>query len=94
MNIRRLVLDVDKAMARPSLLEIAEAISGCQGVDAVNVTVGEIDVETIGMDITIEGEQMDYETIRKAVESTGAVVHSIDQLAVGSRLIERVKRAR
>jgi uncharacterized protein len=94
MNIRRLVLDVDKAMARPSLLEIAEAISGCQGVDAVNVTVSEIDVETIGMDITVEGEQMDYETIRKAVEATGAVVHSIDQLAVGSRLIERVKRAR
>lgn len=94
MNIRRLVLDVDKAMARPSLLEIAEAISDCRGVDAVNLTVSEIDIETVGMNITVEGEQMDYESIRQAIESTGAVVHSIDQLAVGNRLIEDVKRRR
>ncbi len=81
-------------MARPSLLEIAEAISGCQGVEAFNVTVSEIDIETVGMNITIEGERMDYEVVRKAIESTGAVVHSIDQLAGGNRLIEEVKRRR
>jgi hypothetical protein len=28
MNIRQLLLDVDKAVARPSLLEIAEAVDG------------------------------------------------------------------
>jgi hypothetical protein len=94
MNIRRLVLDVDKAMSRPSVLEIGAAISGCRGVEAVNVTVSEIDIETVGMNITVEGEQMDYDVIRKAIESTGAVVHSIDQLVAGNRLIEEVKRSR
>jgi len=94
MNIRRLVLDVDKAMARPSLLEIAQAIERCTGLEAVNVTVGEIDIETVGMDITVEGEHLDYDEILKAIESTGAVVHSIDQLVVGNRIIERVPRTR
>ena len=94
MNIRRLVLDVDKAMARPSLLEIAQAIERCTGLEALNVTVDEIDIETVGMDITLEGEHLDYDEILKAIESTGAVVHSIDQLVVGNRVIERVPRTR
>jgi hypothetical protein len=94
MNIRRLVLDVDKAMARPSLLEIAQAIELCTGLEALNVTVDEIDIETVGMDITLEGEHLDYDEILKAIESTGAVVHSIDQLVVGNRVIERVPRTR
>lgn len=84
MNIRRLVTDVDKARARPSLLEIAEAVEKCRGVQAVNSTVEEIDIETVGMDITIEGEHIDYAEIIKAVESSGAVVHSVDQLFVGN----------
>jgi hypothetical protein len=94
MNIRRVVLDVDKARARPSLLEIAEAIERCAGVEALNVTVGEIDIETVGMDITVEGEHLDYDKIIKAIESTGAAVHSLDQLVVGNRVIERIPRTR
>ena len=94
MNIRQLLLDVDKAVARPSLLEIAEAIDKCHGVEAVNITVGEIDIETVGMNVSIEGENMEYDEIVKAIESTGAVVHSIDQLASGTRIIEPAKRER
>jgi hypothetical protein len=94
LNIRRLVLDVDKARARPSLLEIGEAIAGCAGVQAFNLTVGEIDIETVGMDITIEGENLSYEQIASAIDSTGAVVHSIDQLVAGDRVIEGVARLR
>jgi hypothetical protein len=29
-----------------------------------------------------------------AIEETGAVVHSIDQIASGSRIVERVERSR
>lgn len=94
MNIRQLLLDVDKAVARPSLLEIAAAIDGCRGVEAVNITVGEIDIETVGMNVTIEGDNMDYDEIMKAIEATGAVVHSIDQITVGDRIIPRLTRVR
>jgi uncharacterized protein len=94
MNIRQLVLDVDKAVVRPSLLEIIAAIDGCSGVQAVNITVEEIDIETVGMDVTIEGDGMNYEDITQAIESTGAVVHSLDQIAVGERIIPRIARVR
>jgi hypothetical protein len=94
MNIRRLVLDIDKAISRPTLPEIGEAIEKVGGVAGFNITVTEIDIETVGMDVTIEGEQIDYEVLVKVIEETGAVVHSIDQLVAGSKVVERVKRER
>lgn len=94
MNIRRLVLDVDKAMARPSLIEIARAIEAVQGVAGFNITVLEIDVETIGMEVTIEGECLNYQALQEAIEGTGAVVHSIDQLVAGSKIVECIARRR
>jgi hypothetical protein len=94
MNIRQLLLDVDKAVARPSLIEIARAIDICRGVEAVNITVEEIDIETVGMNITIEGDKLDFDEIVKAIESTGAVVHSLDEIAIGQRIIPRIARVR
>lgn len=50
-------------------------------VARVNITVTEIDVQTIGMDITVEGDNIDIDKLFRAIESTGAVVHSIDEMA-------------
>jgi uncharacterized protein len=94
VNIRQLLLDVDKAVVRPSILEIAAAIDACRGVEAVNITVEEIDIETVGMNVSIEGDGMDYEQIVRAIESTGAVVHSLDQIAIGNRIIPHIVRVR
>jgi hypothetical protein len=94
MNIRRLLLDVDKAIARPTIIEIASAIESAPNVEGINITVTEIDVETVGMNITIEGSGLDYDAIAQAIEHTGAVVHSIDQLITGSRMVEGVTRRR
>ena len=93
MNLRRLLLDVDKAIARPSLLDIAKAIQGCKGVEAFNVTVSDIDIETVGMDVTIEGSGLNYDEIAAAIENTGAVVHGIEQIIAGERMVERAPRA-
>lgn len=94
MEIRRLVLDVDKAVLRPSILEIAAAIDSTSGVEATNIQVTEIDLETVGMNITIQGTALNYEEIERAIENVGAVVHSIDELATGKVLIDNVKRER
>lgn len=93
-NVRRIVMDVDKAVARPSLEDIAKAVSACRGVEALNLTVGEIDIETVGMDLTIEGNGLDIEQIVAAIHGSGAVVHSVDQLVCGERLIDAVERHR
>jgi hypothetical protein len=94
MNIRRLLLDVDKAIERPSLLEIAKSIEAVDGVEGLAIEVMEVDMETVGMEITIEGEGLDYNAIANAIEKTGAVVHSIDQLLAGKKMVTPVKRVR
>lgn len=94
MNLRRVMLDVDKARSRPDITDIAADIEAVSGVEAVNITVAEIDVETVGMEVTVEGENINYDALVKAVNSTGAVVHSIDEIVAGSRIIERVPRVR
>ncbi len=94
MNIRRIVLDVDKAIARPTLIEITQAIEAVPGVHGLNITVTEIDIETVGTSVTIEGESLDYDALVKAIEATGAVVHSIDQIIAGTQMVEYFSRKR
>lgn len=94
MNIRRMLLDVDKAFEIPSILEIAEAIQGVKGVEGANITVTDIDVETVGMEVTIEGDNIDYSELERAITRVGAALHSIDEIVVGSRIVERVPRSR
>ena len=94
VNIRRVLLDVDKAIQRPEIIEIADAIDSAPGVAGLNITVTEIDVQTVGMDVTVEGDNIDLGALFRAIESTGAVVHSIDELAAGERLVERIARER
>jgi uncharacterized protein len=94
MNLRRILLDVDTVIQKPTPLELAAALENVRGLEGVNVTVTEIDVETVGMEITIEGTNLDFGLISKAIESTGAVIHSIDAVVVGERMVERVARTR
>ncbi|MHB8395824.1 MAG: DUF211 domain-containing protein [Thermoplasmataceae archaeon] len=92
VNIRRIILDVDKSMNRPTLVELSEAISRVQGVEAVNISVTEMDVATMGMNITVEGQGIDYDELVSRIEETGAALHSVDEIAVGKRLIENIRR--
>lgn len=94
MNIRRVVMDVDKALKVPTLVEIGAAITSSPGVRCFNITVTEVDQETVGTSITVEGEGIDYDALVRAIETSGAVVHSLDQLVAGDRIIENVPRAR
>lgn len=91
MNIRRLVLDVDKSKDQPTILEIAQAIDDFDSIDGVNIAVNDVDMETLGMQITLEGENIDYQGLVSAIENTGAAVHGVDEIVVGKRVIERVQ---
>lgn len=94
MKIRRVQLDVDKAIARPDLLELAAVINDVSGVEGLNITVTEIDLETVGLEITVEGQSVDAAQLISQIEKAGAAVHSIDELVVGDRVVERVPRTR
>ena len=64
------------------------------GVSAVNVTVNEIDIETVGTVVTVEGDDIDTDALFAAIEKAGAVLHSIDEVVAGDRIIETVARVR
>ncbi|MCL5881332.1 MAG: DUF211 domain-containing protein [Candidatus Thermoplasmatota archaeon] len=92
MTVRRVILDVDKALSRPTLLELASAIEKVQGVEAVNVSVTEMDMETMGTIITVEGNGIDFSELINSIEETGSVIHSVDEIVVGKRIIESIRR--
>jgi hypothetical protein len=50
------------------LITLAAAIESVTGVEAVNIPVTGIDMETVGTQITVEGERNDFEALRKAIE--------------------------
>lgn len=92
MNIRRIVLDVAKGLNRPTLVELANVIGKVKGVDAVNISVNEMDMETMGLMITVEGDGIDSDLLIKEIDEIGCAVHSIDEVAAGKRLIESARK--
>ena len=86
--IRRLVLDVLKPVKGPSIVEISEELAALDGVEGVNITVKEIDVDTMTLSITIEGRSIDFRRLEEKLESLGCVIHSIDQVVAGTKLVE------
>ncbi len=91
MNVRRVILDVGKSLARPTFVELLNAIDTVPGVEAVNASVTEMDMETMGISITVEGNNIDYDELIDKIERSGSAVHSVDQIAVGKRLIENIR---
>lgn len=88
MRIKRLVLDVLKPLKEPSIVDLAIEISRIKGVEGVNVTVMEVDVETMTLTVTIEGDDISFEEVKRVIEDSGAVIHSIDQVVAGEKFVE------
>ncbi len=91
-DVRRLVLDVLKPH-RPSLVELSQRLSAIKGVDGVNCSLDEVDQETESVKVTIEGTAITYDSVETVLREMGAVVHSVDEVASGKRLVEDVRTA-
>jgi len=86
--LRRLVLDVLKPIKGPSIIDVGREVASIKGIEGVNITVKEIDVETITLSITIEGEDIDFSSVERKLEELGCIIHSIDQVVAGKRIID------
>lgn len=89
-DIKRIVLDVLKPH-RPSLIELGQRLSALKGVDGVNCSLDEVDQETESVRITIEGPSIGYESVEATLRELGAVIHSVDEVASGKRIVEDVR---
>ncbi len=89
-EVKRLVLDVLKPH-KPSLTELAQRLSSLKGVDGVNCSLDEVDQETETVKVTIEGTSIVYDSVEAILRELGAVIHSVDEVAAGKRLVEDVR---
>ena len=78
-RLTKLALDVMKPH-EPSILELAKALSQLEEVSRVGIELGEVDMETETVRVVLEGEDLDYEKIKRTIKDFGAVVHSIDEV--------------
>jgi hypothetical protein len=88
-EIKRLVLDVLKPH-HPTIIELSRRIGVLNGVSGVNCTLEEVDRETESVKITIEGTAIDFESVEETISDCGAVVHSVDSVSAGKKLVEEV----
>ncbi|MCJ2555141.1 MAG: DUF211 domain-containing protein [Candidatus Thermoplasmatota archaeon] len=89
-EIKRIVLDVLKPH-QPSLIELSRSLANLSGVLGVNCVLDEVDQETESVKITIEGTNIDYVLVEAAIRESGAVVHSVDSVSSGRKIVEEVK---
>ncbi|HKZ48449.1 MAG TPA: DUF211 domain-containing protein [Thermoplasmata archaeon] len=88
-DLRRLVLDVLKPHT-PSIVEMAKRLGALKGVDGVSLALEEVDQETESVKVTIEGTQVDFEKVSETIRQVGGVIHSVDSVAAGKKLVEDV----
>ncbi len=89
-EINRIVLDVLKPH-QPSLIELSRSLAALDGVLGVNCVLDEVDQETESVKITIEGTDIDYALVEAVIRESGAVVHSVDSVSSGRKIVEEVK---
>ena len=80
-KIKRLLLDTLKPLKGLSIIDIAREIVDMEGLSKVTIKVDEMDVETVTLSIIVEGEDIDFEKLKAALEERGVVIHSIDEVS-------------
>ena len=86
-KILRLVLDVLKPH-NPSIIEVAGELSDLPGVEAVNISIYEVDQRVENAKVTLEGTNLDYDEVLRVIGENGGAVHSIDEVVAGAMIIE------
>jgi hypothetical protein len=89
-DIKRVVLDVLKPH-HPSIVELTQRLSVLAGISGVNITIIEVDQDTETVKVTIEGNGIIFEDVETSITEAGAVIHSVDSVSAGKRLVEEVE---
>jgi len=72
---------------------MSKRLSALKGVDGVSCILDEVDQDTESVKVTIEGGSVNYESVEDTLRELGAVIHSVDVVASGKRLVEDVRTA-
>jgi len=81
VSVKKIVLDVLKPH-HPNALEFSRVIAEVGGDYRVQLRVMEVDENTETLQVTVEGEAIDFEAIQTAITELGGSLHSIDEVEV------------
>jgi len=81
-TVRRIVVDVLKPH-NPPLVEFTARVSETTGVDGANARLIELDREVQNVEVTVVGDDLDYDALVETVDGLGGTVHSIDGVTCG-----------
>lgn len=87
MKIKKIAIDVLKPH-EPNIIKYAKTLSELDGVDGVTIRSVEIDEKTESIEISMEGNDIDFDEVRKTVESLGGSIHSVDIVSAGKKVVE------
>ena len=74
----------------PRLTDLSLMLARDEHVTGLNISLKEVDQNTESITITLEGDDLSYDSIKEILEQAGAVIHSIDQVVAGKRFVEEV----
>jgi hypothetical protein len=83
VSVKRIVLDVLKPH-QPNALEFCQAIAEVGTDYRVHLIVLEMDENTETLQVSIEGNAVEFEAIATAISDMGGSLHSIDEVEVKS----------
>ena len=72
------------------MTDLALMLTRVDTVSGLNISLKEVDQNTESITITIEGDDLRYDSIKEMLEQAGAVIHSIDQVVAGRIIVEEV----
>ena len=82
--VKILVLDVLKPH-KPSILDFGKIICSDKSVEAANISVYAVDEKTESVKLILEGNDIDYDKVKKLIEEQGGVIHSMDKVVLGKK---------
>ena len=80
-KIKELVLDVLKPHT-PPLPDFASFLAELKGIEMVEVSHVEMDERTESLGVILQGEDINYNSLKEHMGKQGAVIHSVDKVTV------------
>ncbi|MEM0014138.1 MAG: DUF211 domain-containing protein [Zestosphaera sp.] len=91
MGLKRIVLDVLKPIKGPTLITLARNLARVTGVKEVSIVVSEMDVETVSLVVTVNGNNINFEELEGTLRELGAALHSIDEVTFESEAVREIR---
>lgn len=85
--VRRVVLDVLKPHD-PKIVEFTQQVGKESSVEGVTSKLVDIEEEVRTLRITLEGEELDVESIEERITDLSGSIHSVDEVSCGQTVVE------